>query len=416
MSEKNKKSYHPLILAVILGVVGMVLLAIMCAVGVVPAHGVKNGIRIGLLTGIKHYFLCFVPDPGLLGLGTVWWADAQSVGGSLAAFITIVELVLAILAIIVLVKKAKKNKIQSVVLWFLGSMVLNCVGSIVINGLVHQVLWRCAAFWYGIALLLGVFSWGILTVDVVAAVFGVKIGCIGEAKEEVEEVEETPAFDEETCRRLADEEIQKHVETTAHDVDEKKVEGMIAKAIEKHVEDLHTEYVDEESAEEEPAEEPAPVEEAPLEEAPAEEAPVAEEEPAEEEKEGNRFDAFSAIKRVPFEEKLAAADEDLRKKYQELRNYILSYGIKSRVSIPGDTFSAHRERYVFLTIAGKHIKAYFALDPVSYENTKLPVEKVDSKKFEDLPACMKIKSDLSFRRALKLIDDVMAAKGVSKSE
>ncbi|MGN1261610.1 MAG: hypothetical protein ACI4UT_00905, partial [Candidatus Enteromonas sp.] len=213
-------------------------------------------------------------------------------------------------------------------------------------------------------------------------------------------------------RRLADEEIQKHVETTPHDVDEKKVEGMIAKAIEKHVEDLHTEYVDEEGAEEEPvAEEPAPVEEAP-----AEEAPVVEEAPAEEEKEGSRFDAFSAIKRVPFEEKLASADEDLRKKYQELRNYILSYGIKSRVSIPGDTFSAHRERYVFLTIAGKHIKAYFALDPVSYENTKLPVEKVDSKKFEDLPACMKIKSDLSFRRALKLIDDVMAAKGVSKSE
>ena len=29
---------------------------------------------------------------------------------------------------------------------------------------------------------------------------------------------------------------------------------------------------------------------------------------------------------------------------------------------------------------------------------------------------MKVKSDLSFRRALKLIDDVMAAKGVAKSE
>ena len=410
MSEKNKKSSHPLILAVILGVVGMVLLAIMCAVGVIPAHGVKNGIRIGLLTGIKHYFLCFVPDPGLLGLGTIWWADAQSIGGSLAAFVTIVELILAIMAIVVLVKKAKKNKILSVVFWFLGSIVINCVGSIVLNGLVHQVLWRCSAFWYGIALLIGVFSWAILTIDVIAAVFGVKIGCIGEAKEEVEEVEEAPAFDEETCRRLADEEIQKHVETTSHELDEKKVEGIVTKAIEKHVEELHTEYVDEEAAEEEPAEEPA------AEPAPAEEAPVAEETPDEEEKEGNRFDAFSAIKRVPFEEKLASADEDLRKKYQELRNYILSYGVKSRVSIPGDTFSAHRERYVFLTIAGKHIKAYFALDPVSYENTKLPIEKVDSKKFEDLPACMKVKSDLSFRRALKLIDDVMAAKGVAKSE
>ena len=43
-------------------------------------------------------------------------------------------------------------------------------------------------------------------------------------------------------------------------------------------------------------------------------------------------------------------------------------------------------------------------------------EEKEGKKFEDLPACLKVKSDLSFRRALKLIDDVMAAKQITKPE
>ena len=94
----------------------------------------------------------------------------------------------------------------------------------------------------------------------------------------------------------------------------------------------------------------------------------------------------------------------------------MSYGIKNRVSIPGDTFSAHRERYVFLTISGKHIKAYFALDPKDYENSTIPVETTNIAKYEDVKCTLKVRSDLSFRRACMLVDAVMAAKGVNKGD
>jgi HAMP domain-containing protein len=114
-------------------------------------------------------------------------------------------------------------------------------------------------------------------------------------------------------------------------------------------------------------------------------------------------------------EKLANAEKDLVEKYEGLRDYIMSYGIKNRVSIPGDTFSAHRERYVFITITGKKLKVNYALDPKDYENGTIPVETNNSKKFEDLPLTFKIRSDLSYRRALKLVDDVMAKKGVTKN-
>ena len=162
---------------------------------------------------------------------------------------------------------------------------------------------------------------------------------------------------------------------------------------------------------------PAPVAEevAPVEEAPVEEAAPAEEAPAPKAESEYGFPINENKHKVPFEEKLANAEKDLVEKYEGLRDYIMSYGIKNRVSIPGDTFSAHRERYVFITITGKKLKVNYALDPKDYENGTIPVETNNSKKFEDLPLTFKIRSDLSYRRALKLVDDVMAKKGVTKN-
>ncbi len=123
------------------------------------------------------------------------------------------------------------------------------------------------------------------------------------------------------------------------------------------------------------------------------------------------------IKRVPFATKLERADEDTRNKYEIIRDYITkNYGIKHRISIPGDTYSAHREKYVFIRIAGKTLKVYYALDPKNYENTPIPVEVETKKKYEDVPTSLKVKSDLALRRALALVDDLMALKGVEKIE
>ena len=175
---------------------------------------------------------------------------------------------------------------------------------------------------------------------------------------------------------------------------------------------------EEEPIEEETTPEPVVEEAAPLEEEEIVEevAESDEEDDGEEKAAGNElgFPINENKRKVPFEEKLANADKDLVEKYEGLRDYIMSYGIKNRVSIPGDTFSAHRERYVFITITGKKLKVNFALDPKDYENDTIPITANPSKKFEDIPLTLKIKSGLSYRRALKLVDDVMAKKGITK--
>ena len=207
---------------------------------------------------------------------------------------------------------------------------------------------------------------------------------------------------------------------------EKDVRTIASELIHEHVLDRHKSVIMlrevEEPKEEEP-EAPKPVEEPKEEKKPepkpekkAEKKPVEEKKPepiapsAEDKVFGN------GRRRAKFETRLRNSEYDLRHKYYDLRDYIKWYGVNNRISIPGDTFSLHRERYAFITINGKHIKLYLALDPTKYQGSPIPVEAVDSKKYEDLPCVLKVRSDLSYRRAKQLIDDVMAAKGQPKPE
>lgn len=119
-------------------------------------------------------------------------------------------------------------------------------------------------------------------------------------------------------------------------------------------------------------------------------------------------------RRPSFETLLKNSDFDVRHKYYDLRDYIKWYGLSNRLSIPGDTFSLNRQRYAFITIVGKHIRLYLSLDPAAYAETKIPVEKVEGKKYEEVPCLIRIKSDLSYRRAKKLIDDLAVKMGIPK--
>ena len=184
--------------------------------------------------------------------------------------------------------------------------------------------------------------------------------------------------------------------------------------------------VEEEAApvEEEKEEEPAPVEEEPAKEeepAPVEEEPAKEEEPAPvEEAPAEVAEAgkgFGDITRRSFAEKLELADDDLRNKYEELKAEAARYGLKGRVSKSGDTYHLGRKNYLKIMIVGKTLRTYYALDPKEYAGSPIPVEDVSEKKaFADMPSMLRVKSDLSLRRAKTLIADMMKADGIEAGE
>lgn len=181
------------------------------------------------------------------------------------------------------------------------------------------------------------------------------------------------------------------------------------------------EKVEEEKAEEPVEEEPAPVEEEKVEEEPVEE--IAEE--VEEDDADAAIVAAAAIdsteeakvkrEKVTFEERLAKADPSLVDSYHEIRNEIMAYGVKSRVSSSGDTFRLHVVKYMKIVVAGKKLKLYMKLDPKAYDNTPIPHGDASTKNaYVEIPFVFKVKSDLSIKRAKALIADMMKEAGLEK--
>ena len=215
------------------------------------------------------------------------------------------------------------------------------------------------------------------------------------------------------------EEISAKEEPAANGLSEEEVRAIVEKYLQEHVEEKHAvvaEPVKAEEPKEEPKEEPAPVEEEPVEEEPEDEEEDEEDEEAPVDNAPVGLSIRGKRRRASFETRLKNSEFDLRHKYYDLRDYIKWYGLRNRISIPGDTFSYKRQRYVFVTIVGKHIRVYLNLDPQAYADSTIPVEPATAKKYEDLPCLLRVKSDLSYRRAKKLVDDLMQKIGIDKPD
>lgn len=112
--------------------------------------------------------------------------------------------------------------------------------------------------------------------------------------------------------------------------------------------------------------------------------------------------------RISFAERLLKSDNNVKANYNEIKNELISYGLKSRVAFAGDTYRLHKIEYAKITVAGKGLKLYLALDPKKYADTTMPVSDASNKGlYENVPLMIKIKSDLSIRRAKQLIQDML---------
>lgn len=123
------------------------------------------------------------------------------------------------------------------------------------------------------------------------------------------------------------------------------------------------------------------------------------------------------IIRIPFQVRIHSAEATLKEHFNELKSDILAYGVKSRISNSGDTFRLHTKTYVKITIAGKALKLYFALDPKDYRDSKMPLADASHKGiYKEIPLVFKVKSELSLRRAKQLVADAMAKDNLVQGE
>lgn len=233
-----------------------------------------------------------------------------------------------------------------------------------------------------------------------------------ESKAQSEEIKniKANAITSDDVRAIIVEELDKRFETLLKAQEEKRVEA-VAPIEEKKAEPAasqaptQTIVIQVAQPVEAKKEEPKPVEEKTI-----EPEPVVEE--ADEGEEEADSDASTETKekqkiiRIPFNERMLSADKETQGNYNELKAECLSYGLKSRLSNSGDTFRLHTKTYVKITIAGKGLKLYLALDPKEYANSPIPLHDAGAKNiYKEIPGVFKVKSALSLRRAKQLIAD-----------
>lgn len=119
--------------------------------------------------------------------------------------------------------------------------------------------------------------------------------------------------------------------------------------------------------------------------------------------------------KLNFQEKLLTSGTDIVLAYNSLKNLLMSYGLKDRISNSGDTFRLHKKTYCKITMGGSHLKIYLALDPKNYLNTAIPVGDASFKElYRDIPLVFRVKSDNSLERARDLIIDCMNTQNLTQ--
>ncbi|MBE6643750.1 MAG: hypothetical protein E7612_00055 [Ruminococcaceae bacterium] len=118
-----------------------------------------------------------------------------------------------------------------------------------------------------------------------------------------------------------------------------------------------------------------------------------------------------------FTARLIQSSDEIKARYSEIKNLLLAYGTKARMSWTCETFRIGRTAVAKFAIKGKTLSAYLALDPREYAETKYKFENVSEiKKFEQTPLRMKLRSQRSVKWTGELIAILMAKLGATLTE
>ena len=114
-----------------------------------------------------------------------------------------------------------------------------------------------------------------------------------------------------------------------------------------------------------------------------------------------------------FTAKLIQGDDKLKRYYSEIKNELMRYGVKSRISWRYETFKKGRKLIARLAIRGKTLGLYLALNPREYEDSEYKIDDVSKiAKNVEVPLLYKIKNDRRCRYSKELIADAMEESGL----
>ena len=101
--------------------------------------------------------------------------------------------------------------------------------------------------------------------------------------------------------------------------------------------------------------------------------------------------------------------ETVKYYYSELKNYILSFkGVKSKITWRYESFKKGRNQLFRVKVRGKALCLYCALEPGEVAESRYFHDVATAKNYQDVPTVVKIKTQRGLKRAMELVDAVMA--------
>ena len=113
-----------------------------------------------------------------------------------------------------------------------------------------------------------------------------------------------------------------------------------------------------------------------------------------------------------FIARIIQSTDEQKKYYGEVRNALLSYRrVNSNIAWGAERFHKGRETIARFKIRGKTLVLYLALDPATHEYSVYHHKDVsDNKSLSGTPMMIKIMSPRGVKKAVRLIDEMLAAR------
>lgn len=117
-----------------------------------------------------------------------------------------------------------------------------------------------------------------------------------------------------------------------------------------------------------------------------------------------------------FIARIIQSSDDVKRYYGQIKNAMLAYRkVNSSVAWGAERFNKGRETIAKLKIRGKTLCLYLNLDPNDYKTSVYhQVDVSDNKSMHGTPMMVKIKSPLGVKKAIRLIDDMLAKRNGEK--
>ncbi len=124
--------------------------------------------------------------------------------------------------------------------------------------------------------------------------------------------------------------------------------------------------------------------------------------------EAESMTSYQDYMRLTFVEKILKADVHVKEKYNALKNELLRYPIRASMAKDGESFYYKKKMLAKMKIIGKTLRLYVALNPDDYIDSPIPTRDAsDKKSYQKVPLMIKVKSNLSLKRAKLLISHTM---------